>query len=572
MYDKNLKTVLHIAKSPVAGAMGNLNTCLNKYSYYNSKVFCQKPHIMISNFLCDYKDNLGQLELKKSAKEADFLHFHNCTYEDFPQIKDCLNKPIIFQLHSEPSIKMAILKRFRKHCITIAQKHATLYKSYIYTVPNMFDIYEERYMPDVKNENVITIFYSATSVASHACYENTCSGKGYHKTIEILNRIKLRYGSKVNIVTFIKEDKHIVLEAKRKADIVIDECVTGGYHISSLEGLSMGCLVINNLNEKVEKVFRNISELPYDMPIPFEISNIAGLEEKLKYLIDLKFYDPVEFDYLQKSNRNFMEMYWHPSNMVKYFEKLYDKYSYENSNPYSHLRYSNNLNRVRNDRLESKNLYDNIPLQSIQNIKNINIIKNSGNGKEALILALGPSVENVDLSKYFDKCDIFSCNYYYKKFDKNIIDYWCCIDGGAFRYAVNEIDNEAIVFANYPVKDCIEFPNSRIWLCENIKELKEYFKSNIEFERPFTVATIMLAMAIYMNYNKIYLIGVDLSLEKTAKNYCYDDSKFNSKFRDFRYNYKWIIKEFKKLNHEADIRGIKIVNLDPNPYKNLKVF
>ena len=32
---------------------------------------------------------------------------------------------------------------------------------------------------------------------------------------------------------------------KRRAHIVIDECITGSYHRNSLEGLAAGCVVIN---------------------------------------------------------------------------------------------------------------------------------------------------------------------------------------------------------------------------------------------------------------------------------------------------------------------------------------
>ncbi len=37
------------------------------------------------------------------------------------------------------------------------------------------------------------------------------------------------------------------LAMKRKAHIVIDECVTGSYHRNSLEGLAVGCVVINGM-------------------------------------------------------------------------------------------------------------------------------------------------------------------------------------------------------------------------------------------------------------------------------------------------------------------------------------
>jgi hypothetical protein len=320
----------------------------------------------------------------------------------------------------------------------------------------------------------------------------------------------------------------------------------------------------------VEKVFRNISGLPYDLPIPFEVANIGHLEKLLVDLITMKIEDPHQFKQKQDSNRNFMKMYWNPIKMVSYFETLYDLYLNENSNPYAGLRYSSDLQRVRENRNLSAAGYRRNKVQVAKELK-LDSLKFIGEGKEALLLALGPSAGTIDLNKY-SKCDIFSCNFYYKKFGIDIVKYWFCIDSVAFRQAISEINKDAVVFANYPIKNVIPFVNNRVWLCDNEKLLNKYFNSNIEFERPLTVATVMLAMAIYMQYNPIYITGVDLSLEKSHNNYCYKDVFYNAKFRDFHSNYKWIIKEFKKLKHEADVRGIKIIDLNERRDKNLKVF
>ena len=563
-----IKKVLHMTISPCAGAPGNLNDCLNKYSLYTSKVYCKRPVINIANFLIDYQDNLSESELQGAIDEANIIHFHNCTYEYFKRY-DFTNKRLFFQLHSEPAVKGDILKKYREHCITLAQKHITLYKKPIPAVPNIFDIYEEIYTPGEKNKNKPIIFYSVTSVTKRSNYDDTCAGKGYDETNIILDRIKKEFGNKVVIKRFIKTEKRKVLEEKRKADVVIDECVTGGYHLTSLEGLSQGCVVINGLNDKVKKVIKDVSGCGDD--IPFESCNIKQLYEVLTFLIKLWYEKNEAFRNLQKLSREWMENYWNPAKMVSHFEDIYDKYTETCSNPYEGLRYSSQLDRVRQDRNITKEQYcpDTNALK-LPNLKSKLRVKN----KPALILGMGPSVNRVDgIEDYLWNSTVFTCNYYFKKFGNIPVDFWCCIDAGVLKNAVNEIDKDAIVVANYPVT-YTPFSNSRLWLQDNLDVLNKEFKTGIEIERPFTVATIMLMMAIYFDCNPIYITGVDLSLNKSDNNYCYSadcDKHYNSKFRPFTNNYRWIIKEFKKLKKEAEIRSIKVYNLDSES-KNFNVF
>lgn len=562
--NKKLKTVLNVMKSPCAGAPGNLNECLNKYSYYNSKVYCEKSKISISDFSCDYKDNVPRAHLQQEIDNADLIHFHNCSLDQFNRF-NFENKPFIIQLHSEPRTKSGILQKYRNVCITIAQKHATLYKSPIYTVPNIFDSYDERYLPEKKSEDKVVIFYSATSVCKHSDYTNTCAGKGYEETIDILNKIKKQYKDSVEIRTFLKTAKLDVLEAKRTSDIVIDECVTGGYHLTSLEGLSMGCIVINALNDKVEDVFRNISDYK-EYELPFDVVNINLLYDRLCKIIQHKFINLNNFKYWQKNSRDFMENYWHPAKMIKWYEKKYDEMLGLCSNPYEGLRYSSDLERVRKDRNKVKKQYN-------KGYVLVGSLKDEHKNKPALILGMGNSVNKVDLTKHFENDIVFACNYYFKKFPNLNPDVWSCIDSSAFRdiMSKNVIPKETTIIANYPVS-YVDVKNDHVfWLTNNLIEYNENFKSKIEIERPYTVATIMLMNAIYMGCNPIYIVGIDLSLSKSDSNYCYNDKAYNNKFRPFNNNYLWIMKEFKKLRHEAEIRGIKIYNLDHTP-QNFDVF
>ena len=70
------------------------------------------------------------------------------------------------------------------------------------------------------------------------------------------------------------------LAMKRRAHIVIDECVTGSYHRNSLEGLAAGCVVVNGVGllPGVEEVLRRCA--PEAHALPFVFSTLDSLERR----------------------------------------------------------------------------------------------------------------------------------------------------------------------------------------------------------------------------------------------------------------------------------------------------
>jgi hypothetical protein len=97
------------------------------------------------------------------------------------------------------------------------------------------------------------------------------------------------------------------LAAKRRAHIVIDECVTGSYHRNSLEGLSAGSVVVNGVGllEGVAAVFRRCAG---DAPdLPFVYADLPSLEGRLSALIES---GPSALVEMGRHNRAWMERHW----------------------------------------------------------------------------------------------------------------------------------------------------------------------------------------------------------------------------------------------------------------------
>src|ERR1044072_8291316 len=109
-------------------------------------------------------------------------------------------------------------------------------------------LWEQAFQPGAKGD-VVTIAYTPSGKhesypAGHRLYWH---GKGYATTMAVLDRLAGRYPIRVEAVRARHLGHAEAPAAKRRAHIVIDECVTGSYHRNSLEGLGAGCVVVNGV-------------------------------------------------------------------------------------------------------------------------------------------------------------------------------------------------------------------------------------------------------------------------------------------------------------------------------------
>ena len=568
--------VLHLCRTPMAGSPGMISRIVDAYTDWDSKIFCQRTKISAGDFSIDYKDMVKQEDLFKEVSKANLLHFHNSGPDQWKHVP-VSGKPFIVQLHSEPKVMNNILQKYRMHCYTLAQKHAVLYGNLPY-FPNMIPIMENKYKPAHKEEGRVNIVYAPTSKVELTDYKVTCMGKGYNNTIKILQALQQRFGRKLHVEIYNQTPKEMVLRAKRKADIVIDEVVTGGYHLSSLEAMSMGCVPVSYLQPEVSKIICNIANCSTS-DLPWVNTHINKLGEELARLIELKLTDKNKFKEYSKRSRRWMKEHWHPEKLSKrYFEKAYNKFSnntQENTDsPWAGLVLSRDINKVRQMRNKVYSVYD---YNQKANEANISWFKDKHKGRSAFIMGNGPSVKRIDVDGFVRKNNpiVFNCNYYFKGDIKIKPNYWACIDTNVFFEVVKKyLLEDIIVIANPPTR-FLQFRHSRLWISRAKEEFDKFFNHEYELERPCTVATIMTLYAMYMGCNPINIIGVDLSLDKTSNNYFYSgqgkNEVYNSRFRDFSRNINFILKEFWYMKEDAKEKGIGIFNLDPNP-TNFKTF
>lgn len=569
-YSKSTKKVLHITKTAVAGAAGLASDLINRFSSWDSFIYTKKKIMVVGDYSCDYKDCLESEDLQNVINFVDLIHFHNCGPDDWHEL-NFKGKEFIIQLHSEPRLKKHLVEKYSNRCITIAQKHALLYKDLSY-VPNMVPIFDDEYLPRLdhaSHRKIVNILYAPTSKEKINSYKNTCRGKGYIETVEILDHIKKKYGSRVKISILHKVDKLIVLREKQKSDLVIDECVTGGYHLASLEGLSMGCITFANLSSEIKNLLCELTNSS-EKEIPWVSCDISNLENALSKFIDMKFSDFSRFLLFKKRSRMWMERYWNPSFLVKKFINIYNDTLKIDSNPWKGLNISGDIKKVREIRQQVYKSYEREKKSELY----IGSFQNKHKNRPILIIGNGPSVKRIDLKKFIKEVNpiIFTCNYYYKGIDI-IPDYWFCIDSSCLNDSVVNVPQKTTILINPPTK-FMPFKQNHIFVEKMRNKFDSFFRQSYELERPCTVVIPMLLTALYLGGNPIYTIGIDLSLNKSDSNYFYSKesgSILNNKFRDFSNNYDFIIEQFKLMKEDARMLNRKIYNLDPFPH-NFKIF
>jgi len=263
-------------QTPLAMAPDELSKAINKYTAHKS-------------FVCNtLQDN------------ADIVHFH---------VKNIhTNKKQLIQYHTEP-FRANLKYSFTK--LVIAQYHATLPEySNCRIVRNIINFEEPLYNLNIIDK--IKIGFSPSVLVKYTDWYD----KGYTKTKEILDLLKSRYSIEYDIIHKVSLEECI--NRKSKCNIIIDECVTKSYHRSGLEGLALGKLTICSVGEDVNNIVKNIinSTLPFENvwidDLYFSLENI--IKKGINYINEVGY-----------NNRNWMERYWHPKDIIKEYVNIYEE-------------------------------------------------------------------------------------------------------------------------------------------------------------------------------------------------------------------------------------------------------
>ncbi|WP_152053203.1 glycosyltransferase family 1 protein [Tautonia marina] len=172
-------------------------------------------------------------------------------------------------------------------------------------VPNLVPEDSPAYLPPDEEPDLDVVF--SPSWASSAWWARWDT-KGTPETVAMLQRLERRTGARTAFIR--SRPLSEVMQLKRRSRMIIDELITGSYHLSGLEGLSLGRAVLAYLDERADRVLRVFSGSEQCPFINTRLEDAgAVLESLLKH--------PDELAELGRESRAWLEQYWSQAWLVE---------------------------------------------------------------------------------------------------------------------------------------------------------------------------------------------------------------------------------------------------------------
>lgn len=301
--------IVSYATTPVAGVPAILARCISAVTEHSARcVWATDDYGNGVTFSGDVQWQKNSQEAVKLLEAADLVIVHNGKVD--PAHRHLLeSKPVVTMAHNYGwNVDMQFVAGGQPG-VVVGQYQATLPEFEQWSVvPNPVPLWEPEYQPGIKGDRITIAF---TPSGKHEQYPRDhrlyWHGKGYDTTLRILERLSRRAAIHIETTAERQVSHGEALAMKRRAHIVIDECVTGSYHRNSLEGLATGCVVINGVGllDGVLEQFLRCANNPAS--IPFVYSDLATLENVLLALVESGI-DTLSASGLQ--NRTWMERQW----------------------------------------------------------------------------------------------------------------------------------------------------------------------------------------------------------------------------------------------------------------------
>jgi len=302
--------VVHLSRTPVSGAPERLSRAINRYSNDTRSVY----HVLADGCM-------NNASLLNDLHRADIIHWHNVFYDKLYNVTK--NKKHVIQYHTEPGFsgvghpQWSPPENIKIEKLVINHYHSALnYFKGCTRVRNVVDlqpsVYDNR---DPRQDDVVISFTPSSAVFG------VWQDKGIDKHKWCINRAACYFKNKIkirlDIVTGTSWEASI--RNKLNSDIVLDECITPSYHLSSLEGLACGKPTICWTDERVNKQLLEVSGADR---VPFLGTYVGWLED---YLVDLIERGPLKLQQEGKLAREWFEKYWDPRDIVAEYIDIYTK-------------------------------------------------------------------------------------------------------------------------------------------------------------------------------------------------------------------------------------------------------
>ena len=324
--------ILHLSETPLSGAPfrlmqvqrnGGINARLisHRNSYDGRGLVVFPSDILLqsgrSNREKRAKPDFNRDEIYELFRNADILHFHNYYLDQFifrlypDLLKYIGRKLVVVQFHS-PRLSLKDVEKTIRHKdvdrrFVVAQYQVRQFPEAT-PVFNCVPIHDDLHSPIYRDNRPPIVTYSPSNT-----HLRGWNDKGYAATMGALQRAKTRIQPLVITNTPHQE----CLFKKQKADIAIDEVVTGSYHLNTIEALAQGQVAICGLDRECEELLKEktgSADIPIVRASPSTLSDVL---DKLTQDQDL-------LKSMQESSRSFMERYWSTAFLNDMYTKAYD--------------------------------------------------------------------------------------------------------------------------------------------------------------------------------------------------------------------------------------------------------
>jgi hypothetical protein len=314
--------IIHLATDAIAGMPIRLVRILQKQTRFDVNLIETKKRDFYPQDIVFGDDVDAAVSL---IEKADIIHFHNNIDLDSDafapvNFRDLERKGTRFvrQFHSVPATIARKMKCSEREVIentlpsiVIGQFQERYYPNAL-VVPNCLPVSDPSYSPS-ESDSEVDILFSPSKDSS--AWSDRWSTKGMPETVEQLHRVSKETGCTFKVLTNIPLQR--VLYEKQRSYMVLEEMITGSYHLSGLEGLSMGKPTLCYLDKRTEYIMKYISGAS---DVPFVNTMLENSSKIIKYLL---LHRDIGLD-LGIESRKWMEKYWSEESLVHHFVDMYD--------------------------------------------------------------------------------------------------------------------------------------------------------------------------------------------------------------------------------------------------------
>jgi 2-polyprenyl-3-methyl-5-hydroxy-6-metoxy-1,4-benzoquinol methylase len=317
--------VIHITSGCLSGSPLRIVNALNKHTRFKAYLINTMSRDKRTFFDLGVDWRTRKDEAIALIEQADIIHAH-CR-DSLRALRAIIPTrcPVLLHHHGSPSEAQVLGKPIPGETLLC---HVSIVQ------------YPERYVPKgrllpnivapeapvsnaVLEDDCPHFFYSPTMVTPSWRVPETHERwmtKGKEEVLRLLYRMKARAvnkGHPFNLVYLAQAPFEACMRAKRASNIIIDDTITGSYHLVGLEGVAMGVPVVGYIDSRIERLLKEITGAE---SIPWVNVHLEELEPTLEVLT----HDNALRKAIGNASYAWAQKYYREDVLVRHFVRAYE--------------------------------------------------------------------------------------------------------------------------------------------------------------------------------------------------------------------------------------------------------